>query len=730
MEATTDTRGRVAWVIACLGVLAATIALGRAVPALAAGCPKEPFRTGRSASLPDCRAYELVTPEELGRAQAIAFEGVDQIVVSADGEHVALSTLAPFGPSPSEEGTRVVFSRSAEGWRMVSAVPPGGGALGIEMDVLDPEMSTVGLETVEPYDKSRAFEVGPVGGPYTRIMSEPAGSQVDSFAALEGANEGTPTVAPFHSVLFNSSDHQLLPPGRERELAEEVPEGEQVLYEWSEGRLRLVNVEGEGANLRLLPGSECGAALGGSGGKGVEPGNAIGAVSGDGSRVLFETSIPSIGCSELGLPSRLWLRVDGRETVEVSAPAPGVTLGPGERSRVSFNEAVVDVSEVFFETSTPLTAGETPAEKTEAKLFMYDTRTRVLSLIALGVTEHPGTQLDANPLGVLASEDGSTVYYTGNGSEGRGIYRYDVATGDRRLVAKSLANGGGAENQAPSYTTPDGRFLVFSSAAVEVAGPHGLELEPRGASLVTEPHSQLYRYDAASGSVICVSCGSGVAPIGELVNERGLVGGGTQRAHAMVQISEDGGHVFFETTAQLVPQDTNTPDGGASLAYHEPGIDVYEWEGDGVEEAPGVFCRAVVGCTHLISAGEAVGPEHFLGASRDGRDLFFDSAAQLVPWATPEFPNIYDARVDGGFPRPAAVVECTSCQGVGAPAPLFGAGASATFAGAGDPPLPSATQPGVSGKAKRKSRCRRGFRRNGRGRCVRVARNSKRGHVK
>ncbi|HWY90052.1 MAG TPA: hypothetical protein VNY31_05210 [Solirubrobacteraceae bacterium] len=703
------------YMVACFGVFAATLYGARVVPALAAGCPNEPFRTGRSASLPDCRAYELVTPEELGRSQAIAFEqGADYVGVSADGEHVVLSSLAPLEPSPSQLGTRAVFSRSSKGWGMLSAVPPGAGELGYKIRAIDSSASLLGIEATEPYSLSDALEVGPVGGPYTRIVDE---SNENQGLLLAGANAGTADVPTFHTVLFDSSNHKLrVSSEREQELAEQVPAGVRELYEWSEGRLRLVNVEGEGADMRLLPSSECGVELGTTNGAGNGPeGGAIGAISADDSKVFFTS------CSESEQPSRLWMRVDGREIVEVSAPA-GVRVEPSERSPVYFNEATADGSEVFFETATPLTADETPAEKAQAKLFMYNTNTRTLTLVALGVEEHGGVTTASEPLGMLVSEDGSTVYYEGEGEEGQGIYRYEIGTGEHSFVAKSLGPGDDAEE--PAYTTPDGRFLVFVSRGIEVDGPRGLELESRGGAT----RAGLYRYDALNGSVVCVSCGSGIA-----APERGEMWAPhyelpvTQGAFHLVQISADGNRVFFQTTSQLVPEDTNSTETEEATVGGSPGEDVYEWEAFGVEEGPVVFCRVVVGCTHLISAGEDVGAEHFLGASEDGRDLFFSSAAQLLPQATPEFSNIYDARVGGGFPRKQAPVECTACQGVGAPPPLFGAPASSTFVGAGNPSLPGGApapvaKPKPKAKAKVRPRCRRGYRRNRRGRCVRVAR--------
>ena len=658
--------------------------------AQAASCPNEEFRTGPSASLPDCRAYELVTPEELGRTQAITFTSVDSAIASTNGEHLALSTFAPLEPGPSLKGTRAVFSRTPQGWTARSIVTPEVAALQIAIarhGILSPELSQVAfvatseLNAEDILTAPREVEVGPVGGPYTLVANLPAlepGLPPGYETGVAGANAGTASVPAFTDVLFETPDRQLLPSGPEREVAEEVEPGAYDLYDWTGGALRLVNVEGEGSHVKPL--NNCGANLGAGGP--TRPGaTTVGAVSADGSKIFFTSC------------GRLYMRVEGRETVEVSKPAPGVELNPSERRPVNYNAATPDGSEVVFNTATPLLTGETASED---RLFMYDTVTGELMLIRSGVEERHGTEGRF----VLLSEDGSAVYYNVDES----IYRYETQTGKTSFVA-AIATP--EQFNEPSYTTPDGQSLVFVSSGrpgVEVAGPHGLELEPRGAA---GHHEQLYRYDAADGSVMCVSCGEGVAPAEGEVRESNGVLETQDEVPPFIQMSENGQRVFFETTAQLVPQDTNSTSKEGAGGSSFPGMDVYEWEADGAEEGLGVICRVVVGCTHLISSGEDVGKATLLGASENGDNVFFATAARLVPQATPEFPNIYDARVGGGFPPRQEPRECLSCQGVGSTAPLFGPGASLTFAGPGNPVVAPAGKEKPESKPKSKPKRRR-----------------------
>jgi hypothetical protein len=650
--------------LALVAGLVSACAMGWAQSTLAAvgRCPNEEFRTGPSAGLPDCRAYELVTPEELGRTQAITFTEGDEAVPSVDGEHLALKTLgAPLEPNPNLTGTRAVFSRTAQGWVAKSAESPEVGAREIVMtkSVLSPDLSQIAFKAEPTVNQEvrvntpTAYEVGPVGGPYTLMADIPGSSRT----YVVGANTGTMSVPAFTDVLFESNDHRILPEGPERDIAEETEPGEfsYDLYDWTGGALRLVNVEGEGPNVKKL--NACGTGTLGAGGEGTSGPGAVGAVSADGSKIFFTSC------------GRLYMRVDDRETVEISKPA--IPLPESERSPVYYNAASADGSEVVFQTATPLLAGETAKE---TKLFIYNTVTRDLKLIAdNGLPHAEGTGGNK----VLISEDGAAIYYE---ALEKSIYRYETQTGLTSFVAaihESFTAGEAA------YATPNGRFLVFVSGpgGVEVAGPRGLEPEPRGVG-----HNEMYRYDAADGSVMCVSCGEGaIAPAEGKMIESTVQLTTVDEAPPFIQMSDDGERVFFQTTAQLVPQDTNSTEANISSTGGTPGMDVYEWEADGVEEAPGVVCDAVVGCTHLLSSGEDVGQAIFLGASEDGRNVFFVTAARLVPQATPEFPNIYDARVEGGFPPPRKPGPCLSCQGVGSPPPLFNTPASVTFTGAGNP---------------------------------------------
>ncbi len=696
--------GRVRWsgcvapLVVLVGVFVCTVGLLAGAAGAADSCLNARFRSGVSAGLPDCRAYELVTPVDKGRTQALTFTESAKVIASGDGERIALEATVPFGPNPSLGGARAVFSRSTgAGWEMDSAVAPGAGGHIIRMEELfSPDLSQItiqsetGLNVVER-SPDIAFEVGPVGGPYALVASIPREEANGGGTHFLGAS------ADFGHVLFVSVDHELPLSGVEGAAAVATDGGAYNLYDWSGGRLHLVNVKQNGSPLA----NPCGATLGAVNG---ETSTAVHAVSGDGSKVFFTvpSQAPQVsgpGCEEL---ARLFMRVGDGEPVEVSASEPGVEVGTAGNpiASVRYNYASPDGSKVFFNTEMALTSDD--ASKAN-KLFEYDTEApegKRLKRIADSVPAVTGVGPEGFK-GFFFSEDGSVVYVESLlGGELLEISRYETGTGKRTFVA--LAHNGHGEHE-PSYSTPNGEFFLFTSKSV--LNP----FEPRGSGSQQggKGPNELYRYDHASGGVMCVTCGAGDAPAqGEIIGPVSTIFAKNKDEVPpfWTQISGDGQRVFFQTTARLVPQDTNSTETDLFNLRLDTGLDVYEWEARGVEEAPGVFCGGVFGCTHLLSAGEDVGPSRFLGASGSGRDVFFESAAELAPQDVDEFPDIYDARVGGGFAPPPSPLECLSCQGVGSPPPLFSVPASVSFVGAGNPATHVVEEKPRSKKVKKKKK--------------------------
>ena len=87
--------------------------------------------------------------------------------------------------------------------------------------------------------------------------------------------------------------------------------------------------------------------------------------------------------------------------------------------------------------------------------------------------------------------------------------------------------------------------------------------------------------------------------------------------------------MFFNSPDDLVPQATNHKE------------DVYEYEPAGV----GSCESSSGGCVALMSSGDSTEESAFLEATPSGNDVFFLTAAQLLPQDTDRAFDIYDARV-------------------------------------------------------------------------------------
>jgi hypothetical protein len=299
--------------------------------------------------------------------------------------------------------------------------------------------------------------------------------------------------------------------------------------------------------------------------------------------------------------------------------------------------------------------------------------------------------------------------------EADNLYVNDTTTGRTAFVAtlspadsdqwpfnRSRAIGG---LTGPMNVTDDGGFLVFTSAAHLTAGDTGAV-------------RQVFRYEAATGALVRVSVGNegfdsnGNADVGAAFIE--TVGqsdreeaAGSVDPHPAV--SEDGAIVVFRSslalTAGALDNRCAEEEGGACL---ELALNMYEYRD---------------GHVYLISDGRDTSAGGGT-VSPSGKDIFFETNDSLVPQDADTLGDIYDARVEGGFPA-ATPAQCDGegCRGApGAPGAGAPAPGSAVFSGAGNLTAPLV----VTEKPRKKAapRCSKG-RRAVHGRCVKAKRRKK-----
>jgi hypothetical protein len=214
----------------------------------------------------------------------------------------------------------------------------------------------------------------------------------------------------------------------------------------------------------------------------------------------------------------------------------------------------------------------------------------------------------------------------------------------------------------------------------------------------TEEAVEVYVYSAAEGKLVCVSCDAAGTPPPD--GEEGRSGKLTVSAESNTYVhrwmSASGDRVFFDTSQGLVSGDVNGV------------MDVYEWEREGTGSCPvRVPASMVGGCQFLLSGGQSEAASFFVDADETGDNVFFVHQGPLGHLVAPfDHIELYDARVNGGFPQPSLACTGTGCQGVPPAPPSFATPATVTFAGAGNFPAPAA--PAVSPPPVKKTvKCRK-----------------------
>jgi hypothetical protein len=454
--------------------------------ALAAGdantssCGNEAM-TGFRSSLPDCRAYEMVTPP-FKDGGVVGTTGP----VSVDGSRIATKTNSAFGGTPDAlyATTYYQFERTAAGWATTALSPPAplfpsertpNGVPGSLVASADLQSSVWKVTTSATPRAEETFyvETAP-GGPLAFVGPEqppPSTGETRERVKLQGASsELTHLLVKIEPPSIEEREqgfNQPWPGGPTypaSELYEYTGTGnsEPVLVGVSnQERLAGKPHLNEGAH----PISECGTTLGG-----VQEGgdtDAYNAVSASGETVFFSSLAGPCGAGgQIGVGpsvSELYARIGSSRTVAISEPSLAI---PGrlctgvcredeneenghQRGEGDFEGASEDGTRVFFTTSQPLVN-----EDSNGGLNLYEAQLSGPSITRLVQVSHdPHGPEAAEVQGVVrVSENGARVYFvaTGvltNGKNGEGrepeagadnLYVYDTEAATTKFVGKLL----------------------------------------------------------------------------------------------------------------------------------------------------------------------------------------------------------------------------------------------------------------------------------------------------
>jgi hypothetical protein len=647
-------------------------------------CPNDSVRSGLSALLPDCRAYEMVSPVDKGGGDvAPGAEATNNYVstdaslaeASLDGDRATFSSLTAFAePLAAPRWSQYLAVRGEDGWTTRSISPPRAA------DPIIPPTFTVQFKAFSEdlckswflQDSDVQLAAGaPSGYPdaYRRDnCSEPP--TYESLADVSPPGFGLEGEEIEPSLYFPIPEGQstdgskavFRAPAQLTSNACSTPGFRQV-YLSSEGPLRLVSVLPDGAP--ACTDSYVGTHQGFD--DGFREASVYRAVSTDGERIYWTksraTEVDVHGNGGEG-PGTLYVRVNAAKNQS--------TLGlSGECTQASraCTYAVSRGNDARFVQGTP---DGTKALYTEGEeLLEYELAGSHSTRLAGGVVGVIGASEDLSRVYLVSTEalTGTESNSVGNEAvqgqpniyvEQGGSFAY-IATIDHEEAAFSNI----LQPSAPASTepfwrssriTPNGAYLSFTSSE-ELTGYDNADLASG------EPDSELYLY--GEGELVCVSCNpTNSRPLGkEVLVENGVhswasaeLPGWAEAQRPTRLLTSNGARLYFESFDALVPRDTNGK------------RDVYEWERSSGQEGcremgAELYVASSKGCLSLISSGTSAVNSELIDASEGGRDVFFATEQGLLPQDPGNF-DIYDAREEGGFPPPGRAEPCTEghCQ--------------------------------------------------------------------
>jgi hypothetical protein len=570
------------------------------------------------------RVWEQVTPADKPDAGQAIVGGFN---IQPDGSGLAYGSIGAISPDDLTSGFNFyIGKRGASGWQTTPIAPVVEG-----LQILNPGAAPVDISN--DLTRSLWLAIVPIapGGP-----GSPTNPEVGVYSGAPGPPFTFLADYPTDDFGFNYATPNL------SHLAFTGDDGTNNVAMVLEGnQITDVGIDPT-TGQRFTCDSQIGEhRFGGVGGE-----SRRNAMTDDASRIFFTAE-------RCGEPQRVYVRENGTTTRELSVsqcddnrPVGGPCNAPAE---VSFAGASKDGSSVLLASAQQLTSDDT---NNSEDLYTVDVDTLELTRISMDPA-NPGVDTRTPDLGWISgmSDDLQTVYFGAQGVltatpgptgdlpvDGQwNLYVWHAGEGVSFIATVQNFDTtaySGADSGA--YATSNGDFFAFRTAN---------SFDPQDADTGNNPHD-VYLYDRQAKTLTFASPGGdqnsrGVQlpdPVPDSVHRRDL-------HHA---VSEDGSHVFLSTADPMTPDDENLDS------------DIYEF---------------VDGQVSLVSGGKSDQGAIFIGATPNGSDVFFVDFAQLLQSDIDGLPDVYDARVGGGFPPPDSTVQpppgCRedACQGPGSGPP-------------------------------------------------------------
>jgi hypothetical protein len=673
-------------------------------------CPNATVRQQTGANeVPDCRAYELVSPEDAGITQLFPAN-----VPFSPGatQPSRLAFVGAFG-SPSGAGETInnvgdtyFATRTNTGWKtkyiglpatktFLSGGPPwdyGGyppgwvqGYTGDHWtmnEVVNPDMSELVawddgyIGPGETYDS--ANYAGSSMAPY--VWDTTNGKQRDRWPtnveAIPGGEEfkGRTFVSKDLSHFVFTSNIPFAPGGQP---------GDMYDNNTKEASIEIINFDEEGNRISVSP---------------VE-------ASTDGTHILMTSKNAEKQPGWFTLTNgsgELFMRIDGQ------------TFDIADGHNVKYVDMTPDGTKVYFTSKEDLTEDASDPD-TSRDLYMWSEESSApnhLTLVSKGNEPFAGntdscsaswtSQCDIKPI------EFTEEYSILQGGIGGGPYSDNTIApnnGDIYFLSpERLAGNNGVDGEENLFVYHGGKLKFV--AALEPSGVACLEQQfafycsvTAVARLQTTPndefmafvtgskvtaydnqgHAEMYRYTPDTEELICVSCKlNGKPPTGEVT--------GSHNGRYMT----DDGRTFFETEDALVSQDTNEA------------RDVYEY----VDGRPQLITGGTAASNEIFGIGTVMAKPGLIGVSSNGLDVFFSTFDTLVGQdRNGESLKVYDARSGGGFQFTPPVPPCVAadeCHGASSEAPSTAPSGTGAELGAGGNLEPQHHGKKQQKKAKRK----------------------------